>query len=759
MPVEVRDEPAAADLRAALEEADGREMDDVLVGEDGDEENEIAIAPNAFVLVREYAHAVRPDRKPGDRRDFTETLYWHAGLRTDASTGQATFSFALNDSVTSFEVMADAFDPKGALGAASSTVESVEPFYVEPKLPLEVTSGDRILLPVGVVSGVTEPLTEVTLTATAAVGIRIAPVEVFALAASERARRVIEIKVGSLNETTDFVLEATAGPYADRVTRPLRVVPLGFPVELGFGGMVDKIEPAVHTVTIPDNVVASSVRTEAAVYPTPLANLTAALERLIQEPSGCFEQTSSTTYPLVMAQQYFLGHSGVDPRLIERSGALLDKGYQRLRGFECPEKGYEWFGQDPGHEALTAYGLLEFSDMSQVRAVDADMLSRTREWLLNARDGEGGFTRKRRALHTWIIDKDCSNGYILWALLESGERADNLAKEIAAYKEALSASRNSYAVALGANILSLAGDTAGAAELMRRLAEKQQSEGKVDGATTSIVGSGGQALDIETTSLAVLAWLRDPSFAGNVEKGIRYLADSCEAGRYGSTQSTVLALRAIVTYDKARSRPKTAGNVRIYVDGKPVGDPVAFTPETQGAIELPDVSELLVPGERRLELRMENGAEMPYSLAVRFHDTRPRTAPECKVDLAVALTNAEIEEGGLTEANVTVTNRADEPIPTPVAIIGLPGGLEPRHDQLKELVKKGAIAADEARGREVVLYWRSLERNETREISLSLVAAVPGDYTGPASRAYLYYTDEYKTWTEPLTVQIVPLSE
>jgi len=30
-----------------------------------------------------------------------------------------------------------------------------------------------------------------------------------------------------------------------------------------------------------------------------------------------------------------------------------------------------------------------------------------------------------------------------------------------------------------------------------------------------------------------------------------------------------------------------------------------------------------------------------------------------------------------------------------VAIVGLPGGLEPRHDQLKELVKAGRIAAYE----------------------------------------------------------------
>src|SRR6185295_10992455 len=108
-------------------------------------------------------------------------------------------------------------------------------------------------------------------------------------------------------------------------------------------------------------------------------------------------------------------------------------------------------------------------------------------------------------------------------------------------------------------------------KLMEKLAARQGKGGAVDGATGSIVGSGGEALAIETTSLAALAWLRDPAFAGNVERSMKYLAASCDDGRYGSTQSTVLALRAIVAYDRSRARPKASGSLRFYVDGKPVG--------------------------------------------------------------------------------------------------------------------------------------------------------------------------------------------
>ena len=110
----------------------------------------------------------------------------------------------------------------------------------------------------------------------------------------------------------------------------------------------------------------------------------------------------------------------------------------------------------------------------------------------------------------------------------------------------------------------------------------------------------------------------------------------------------------------------------------------------------------------------------------------------------------------MTEAHVVCSNKTDETLPTSIAIVGIPGGLEVRHDQLKELVKSGAIAAYEVRGREVILYWREMTPGQKREFPISLVAAIPGRYSGPASRTYLYYTDEHKQWVDPLHVEIAP---
>ena len=55
---------------------------------------------------------------------------------------------------------------------------------------------------------------------------------------------------------------------------------------------------------------------------------------------------------------------------------------------------------------------------------------------------------------------------------------------------------------------------------------------------------------------------------------------------------------------------------RIYVDGQGVGDAVPFDPTTQGAIKLPDISELLTKGEHKIE------AGMPESFNVLVKEIR-----------------------------------------------------------------------------------------------------------------------------------------
>ena len=139
---------------------------------------------------------------------------------------------------------------------------------------------------------------------------------------------------------------------------------------------------------------------------------------------------------------------------------------------------------------------------------------------------------------------------------------------------------------------------------------------------------------------------------------------------------------------------------------------------------------------------------MPYSLAVKYNALTPASARDCKLDLTVKMAQDKVVEGASTEANVTVINKTKEVVPNPVAIVGLPGGLEPRHDQLKELVKKGTIDAYEVLGREVVLYWRTLPGEAKVEVPLSLIAAFRAlTRAPPAALISITRTSRNNGWT------------
>src|SRR5436305_10267947 len=98
--------------------------------------------------------------------------------------------------------------------------------------------------------------------------------------------------------------------------------------------------------------------------------------------------------------------------------------------------------------------------------------------------------------------------------------------------------------------------------LLRKIAKKQKPDGSLEAAQTSITGSGGRDLTIETTALTVLAWLRAnvPAFEPNIRSAVKWIGQQRGGyGGFGSTQSTILALKALIAHAKANKRVPEAG--------------------------------------------------------------------------------------------------------------------------------------------------------------------------------------------------------
>lgn len=728
-------------------------------------------------VVREYAH--QRDPALGEvRADFTETVFWHPVLVLPEA-GKTTVEFQLSDDIARYQVLVAGHTTDGRIGAVTKTIEARKPFSLDPKLPLEISHTDTVDVPVRVTNDSDDPRT-VTFTVTphglkADGGLQ----GTIDLAANKSGRKVFRMKSDQLQgDAAVAIAGASKGADGDSIQRVIRVVPDGFP---GVGSVSDMIEGRARGgVRLPKDLVPGTLKVRLEVYPTSMADLVKGLDGLLREPHGCFEQTSTTNYPNTLILDYLNQSNQANPDTARRAKELLDRGYARLTTFECPDTpgkvkhGFEWFGAaDMQHEALTAYGLLQFKDMARVHQVDPELIKRTQAFLLSRRDGTGGFRQNPRALHSWGASKQVVNAYIVWALVESdpddAERMD-LRKEIDALKvealnEGSAGGKDAYFVALVANVLLHRGDREAAHRLLDRLQEKHAKDGPVTGAVTSVTSSRGRDLEIETTALALLGWLRanDPKYATTVKAATKWISQQRGGyGGFGSTQSTIMALKALTLHAKKSARPAEAGDLKVLVGGKEVAAR-RFTEQDVEVIglDVPNPEAVLKPGERT-EVEIVTSAKQPYPFALSYAYTTltPVSAEKCAVSLNTKLARTTATEGETVPLSVTLENRVKQGHGMAVAVIGLPAGMKVPTDmkQLTDLREKGTISYFELRGREVILYWRELAPEQKVALSIDLVCDVPGVYRGPASRGYLYYDADHKHWVEPLAVTIAPLA-
>ena len=120
---------------------------------------------------------------------------------------------------------------------------------------------------------------------------------------------------------------------------------------------------------IPESVIDDRVTLDVKFQPFNEKVFLSGLDRLVREPNGCFEQTSSSTFTMIMLLQY-LGQLGQEK---DKTAKLkldiekkLRKGLKLVLSFETPTGGFEWFGKSPGHAILTAYGVWQFVEMNKL---------------------------------------------------------------------------------------------------------------------------------------------------------------------------------------------------------------------------------------------------------------------------------------------------------------------------------------------------------------------------------------------------------
>lgn len=704
-----------------------------------------------FYREREFPQISYADTKTKTRDDFRSTLFFDGILNTNES-GIVEVEFYASDEITSFRTITEGVGKSGLVGRAEKVFYTQLPFSVNATLPVELIAEDVIQIPVSLKNNTEKKLNiHVSIKTTEALTAFAPMINNVELLAGESKTVHYGYMTGFSKGKFPITIQASGGGLEDLIEKKITIVPKGFPVNESISGNEKHVSMRINT----SNAVKGSVEINVTAFPNVVSDILKGIEGIMQEPGGCFEQTSMSSYPNAMVMDYLKTSGQKDEKLMASANAMLDRGYKKLTSFETSQKGYEWFGSAPGHEALTAYGLMQFSDLQNVYSnVDKKMLDRTAAWLMSRKDGKGGFLRSDKAADSYgRANTEVTNTYITYALTEANYH--DLDKEIdLAYHNAIK-SKDPYITALAAIALINSKDNR-AAELLTFLIQNQKEDGSLTGKSQSITCSTDRALTIETTSLALMAMLKsDKKNIENINNAANFLVKSRQgAGDFGNTQSTILALKALTAFAKFSKRTHENGTIEFYVDGEKVAEK-NYAAGIREAIVLSNLEKFVTSGSHLLEARFKGTKHaMPTTISVSYYTELPASQNNCKVDLQTSLADKTIKQGNTIRLTATIKNTTNEGLPSTMAVIGIPAGCAFQPWQLKEMMDKKLFDFYEIKGNNLIAYYRQMKPSEKIELNFDLRAEIPGNYCANASAGYLYYTNEFRDWEKGLTLNI-----
>ncbi len=708
----------------------------------------------------------KPTEGPHVRSYFPEALYINPEIITDAG-GDASISIPVADSITTWRMAMVASTQAGALGSGTSSLKVFQDFFVDLDLPVTLTQGDRVSIPVAVynysgkagdVSLELQPedwfsLDNDTANKTLAVG----QDHVGASQFTFTARRIGKFKL---------TLSAHMDGRDDIVVREIEVIPNGREQNLVFNG---RLEGAVeHALNFPSNSIADATSVLVRLYPGPLSQIIEGMDSILRMPGGCFEQTSSSTYPNVLALDYMKHTKKLTPEVHAKAEGYIANGYQRLLTFEVPGGGFSWFGQAPANKILTAYGLMEFNDMSKVSDVDPRVIERTRAWLASQQQPDGSWQADPSLINEGATDRYNSNllritAYIAWSLVNTGDHGAAVERAKRFIQSHRGERPDTYTLAIIANFAAGYGeDREFTRQSMQALLDARSESGDQVSWTAEETGvySTGASAAIETTGLATQALLKWGQASETVRKALNFISSKKEAsGNWGTTQATIMALRSLLLASQIGTAD-IRGAVEVMLNGKPV-ETLTLTPENNDLLHQFVVKGIDAEKHNVVELKFEGAGGLAYQVVGRYFTPWEEKRPVDPLSIDVVYDRTKLALGDTATSTVTIRNNLSKTANMVMIDLGIPPGFDLLSEDLQSFQEKhsgdrpGSLEKFSLTASQAILYFNALSPRETVTLKYRLRAKYPIRARTFQSRVYEYYDPAVSSTAHPVQLEVV----
>ncbi|MGC9393673.1 MAG: MG2 domain-containing protein [Anaerolineae bacterium] len=729
--------------------------------------------------------AQTPGEPPRLRQYFPETMLWLPDEATDAN-GALHLEFPVADSITTWRVTALASSQDGRLGSATGGLRVFQDFFIDLDLPGSLTVGDEIAVPVGVFNYLPEAQS-VRLEVQQERWFELLDEPVKTLEIASNDITVVYFRIRALDfGAQPFQVTAYGSRMSDAIRKDVRVFPDG--KELRFT-VSDKLDPTMsvqETVQIPADAIPGTQKLIVKIYPGIVSQVVEGLDALLRMPFGCFEQTSSTTYPNILVLDYLKTTDQASPEVQMQAEEYINLGYQRLTTFEVNGEpgGFSLFGEAPADPMLTAYGLQEFGDMSRVYDIDPRLIERIVEWLFARQENDGswkGVEGFHETSLTLMTDKTQVTAFIVWGLADAGyENDDRTARGVSFLRENVSQVESAYDLGLVANALvaydiALEGKTTGATDaVLDRLAGMAKPDGEAvywDAGRETYMGGYGNSAQLEATALSALALIRAGKHGDLANAALTFLVRNKDSfGTWDTTSATVLALKALIASVKSGAEDVDA-TVTVTLNGGQTKT-VTVKPENFDVVQMLVFDDVPPGRENNVEITMAGEGNLMYQVAGSYYlpwDKLPMY-PELLgeggdlVTIDVSYDRAELAVNDTVGVDVVVTLN-EGVADSAIVDLGLPPGFTVETEDLARLVARyqdtpedyayARIERYELTGRQIILYVSDLTAGQPLEFSYRLRAQFPLKAQTPASTAYDYYNPTTVGEQSPTTLTVV----
>jgi hypothetical protein len=413
---------------------------------------------------------------------------------------------------------------------------------------------------------------------------------------------------------------------------------------------------------------------------------------------------------------------------------------------------------------------MEFNDMAKVSEVDPRLIQRTGDWLARQQQPDGSWKPDTAFINEGATNRYNSDAlritaYIAWSLANIGYQGPAVEKAkryIEAQDGGQGRTPDAYTLAIIANFAADFGkDREFTGRAMQALLDaKSEKDDMVSwNAEETGVYSTGASAAVETTGLAAQALLKWGQANETVRKALNFLSSKKQAaGNWGTTQATIMALRALLLASE-RGSADVRGNLEVVLNGKTV-ETLRLTPENNDLLHQFVFNGIDAQRANSLQLKFDGTGGLAYQVVGRYFTPWEEKPATEAISIDVAYDRAKLAQDDIATAKVTVRNNLAKTANMIMVDLGIPPGFDLLSEDLQTLQEKsaggevGGLEKFSLTATQAILYFNALAPSQTVTFTYRLRAKYPIRAKTFESKVYEYYDPEVQSVARPVQLEV-----